>query len=191
MAFTPAQQREAYRRMMRIRRFEEEGTEVLKAGKIAGAVHASIGQEAAVIKSMNHVGISVSDLDRAIEFYGDLLGMDVLVRASFGGEVYEAITGLPGARGEGAMLRSGDLQVELFKFDQPHTKPSETKRRVSEHGISHFCIEVSDVQYEYDRLKAAGVQFHCAPQVFGQMRATYGRDPDGNVFELLELPVYK
>jgi acetoin:2,6-dichlorophenolindophenol oxidoreductase subunit alpha len=43
------QQIEAYRRMMRIRRFEEEGTRLYKAGKIPGAYHASIGQEAAIV----------------------------------------------------------------------------------------------------------------------------------------------
>lgn len=49
MTFTEAQEREAYRRMLRIRRFEEEGTRLYKAGKIPGAFHASIGQEAAIV----------------------------------------------------------------------------------------------------------------------------------------------
>jgi acetoin:2,6-dichlorophenolindophenol oxidoreductase subunit alpha len=49
MSLTRQQQREAYRRMMRIRRFEEEGTRLYKAGKISGAFHASIGQEAAIV----------------------------------------------------------------------------------------------------------------------------------------------
>jgi acetoin:2,6-dichlorophenolindophenol oxidoreductase subunit alpha len=49
MSFTPVQQREAYRRMLRIRKFEEEGTRQFKAGKIPGAYHASIGQEAAIV----------------------------------------------------------------------------------------------------------------------------------------------
>lgn len=49
MAFTEVQQREAYRRMLRIRKFEEEGTRLYKEGKIPGAYHASIGQEAAIV----------------------------------------------------------------------------------------------------------------------------------------------
>jgi TPP-dependent pyruvate/acetoin dehydrogenase alpha subunit len=50
MAMTRQQQLEAYRRMLRIRRFEEEGTRLFKASKIpAGAFHASIGQEAAIV----------------------------------------------------------------------------------------------------------------------------------------------
>jgi len=44
-----AQQGETYRRMLRIRHFELEGTRLYKGGKISGAFHASIGQEAAIV----------------------------------------------------------------------------------------------------------------------------------------------
>src|SRR5271155_4558798 len=47
--FTGPQSREAYRRMLRIRRFEEEGTRLYKAGQIPGAYHASIGEEATIV----------------------------------------------------------------------------------------------------------------------------------------------
>lgn len=57
-------------------------------------------------------------------------------------------------------------------------------------GITHFCVEVSDIESEYERLKAAGASFHCPPLDFsGEAMATYGRDPDGNVFELLQMSV--
>jgi pyruvate dehydrogenase E1 component alpha subunit len=49
VALTRPQQLEAYRRMLRIRKFEEEGTRLFKAGDIPGAYHASIGQEAAIV----------------------------------------------------------------------------------------------------------------------------------------------
>ena len=49
MPFTRAEQCEAFRRMLRIRKFEEEGTRLFKAGQIPGAYHASIGQEGAIV----------------------------------------------------------------------------------------------------------------------------------------------
>src|SRR6202453_4127100 len=49
MPFTRSQQQEAYRRMLRIRQFEEEGTRLFIAGLIPGAYHASIGQEATIV----------------------------------------------------------------------------------------------------------------------------------------------
>jgi pyruvate dehydrogenase E1 component alpha subunit len=49
MPLSDVKKREAYRRMLRIRNFEEEGTRLYKMGKIPGAYHASIGQEAAIV----------------------------------------------------------------------------------------------------------------------------------------------
>jgi pyruvate dehydrogenase E1 component alpha subunit len=56
MEFDGAKQREAYRRMLRIRRFDEEGTLLFKAGKIPGAFHASIGQEATIVGACMALG---------------------------------------------------------------------------------------------------------------------------------------
>ena len=139
-----------------------------------------------MIQGMNHVGLSVPNLDRSIGFYRDVLGMELVVRTKFEGERIEKIVGLQGAQGQVALLRLGSLQLELFEFSNPTPQRSEPDRPVCHHGISHFCIQVKDIQGEYDRLKAAGVRFHCPPQ-FGRTAATYGRDPDGNVFELLEI----
>jgi len=64
---------------------------------------------------------------------------------------------------------------------------AEADRPVSNLGISHFCIHVADIDEAYVRLKSAGVRFHCPPIEFpGAEKATYGRDPDGNAFELLQ-----
>jgi len=141
-----------------------------------------------MIIGINHVGISVSSLDRAIGFYGNLLGMEVVVRKDFEGEQYSTILGLKNARGEVALLRHGDFQVELFAFEHPSPQPGDRNRPVCDHGITHLCVQVTDIEGEYARLKAAGVVFHCPPQYFfGTAIATYGRDPDGNVFEMLEM----
>lgn len=141
-----------------------------------------------MIKGLHHTALSVSNLDRAIDFYCGLLGMELLGKGDFAGEVMSRVTALAGTRGRSAMLRAGGQHLELFEFSVPVPKQADTRRPVCDHGITHFCIQVTDIASEYDRLRAAGVQFHCAPQPFGDMRATYARDPDGNVFELLEIP---
>lgn len=138
------------------------------------------------IKGLHHAALSVRDLDRAIEFYCGVLGMELLQQAGFAGGVMDRITRLTGTKGRAAVLRMGAQHLELFEFSTPTPKPNDPPRPVSDHGISHFCIEVTDIQGEYERLRAEGVEFHCAPQPFGDMKATYARDPDGNVFELLE-----
>lgn len=141
-----------------------------------------------MIKGFNHVGISVVDLQISIEFYREILGMEVVDQIEFGGAQDESILGLPGASGKAAMMRSASLQIELFEFAYPPPKTKNIRYPVSDHGLSHFCVEVLDIDAEYRRLKAAGVHFHCPPLHFSDgSSGTYARDPDGNVFELLEL----
>jgi catechol 2,3-dioxygenase-like lactoylglutathione lyase family enzyme len=141
-----------------------------------------------MIRRMNHVGISVSSLERSIEFYRTGLDMEVLVQGAFAGHEYETVLGLKGATGRVALLKAADMQLELFEFSHPAPKAGDPQRPVCDHGITHFCVEVADIAGEYERLKAAGASFHCPPlNFFGAATATYGRDPDGNVFELLQL----
>jgi catechol 2,3-dioxygenase-like lactoylglutathione lyase family enzyme len=143
-----------------------------------------------MIKGFNHVGFSVRDLNRSIHFYRNLLGMEVVVKESFSGDQYSRILALERAEGTVAFLRSANIQLELFEFFNPSPKPVDPDRPVCDHGLTHFCIEVADIEFEYQRLKSAGVLFHCSPLLFfGNVKATYGRDPDGNVFEMIELGV--
>ena len=58
-------------------------------------------------------------------------------------------------------------------------------RPVCDHGITHLALQVSDIEAEHQRLADAGMFFHCPPGE--QIRAIYGRDPDGNVVELMEV----
>lgn len=140
-----------------------------------------------MIRGFNHVGISVADLDRSIRFYREAFGLEVIERCAFSGELYQKILALSGARGRVALLRNGNLQLELFEFAAPQGVRRPEERSVAELGISHFCVDTSDIESEYVRLQGCGASFHCPPLDFdGRAKATYGRDPDGNVFELWE-----
>lgn len=140
-----------------------------------------------MISGFDHIGISVANLGRSVTFYCKCFGMDLIVQTAFEGKAYEEVLGLKGASGKVALLKAGDLQIELFEFSEPAPKAIDPGKRVCDHGISHFCVQVNDIEGEYERLKAAGVLFHCPPVDFcGIAKATYARDPDGNVFELRE-----
>ena len=141
-------------------------------------------------KAINHVGIATSDIERSIRFYRDLLGMELLgqVTQVDDNALYNHIFGLQKVQAKGAMLRLGDMQLELWQFQRPRGKVTDPMQPVNDPRINHICFEVADLQKEYERLKAAGISFHYPPQDFGGPRAVYGRDPDGNVFELIELP---
>ena len=87
-----------------------------------------------------------------------------------------------------ALLRAGNTFVEIFQYRNPIGKGPERNRPACDAGLTHICFDVVDVDAEYERLKNAGVEFHTPPvDIGGVVRTTYGRDPDGNIFELQEV----
>lgn len=143
-----------------------------------------------MIKAIHHVALSTANLERLQAFYCGLMGFTELSRATWKGNQHkiDLVMALPGTAATTVMLQLGATCVELFQFEAPpQPVPAEGDRPVHKHGITHLCFDVDDVEAEYQRLLAAGVRFHTPPQDFGTARATYGRDPDGNVFELQQL----
>ncbi|RMF98586.1 MAG: VOC family protein [Gammaproteobacteria bacterium] len=141
-----------------------------------------------MLKGFHHAAISTPDLDRLIEFYCGLLGCELAWTFGWdrGSGEADALTGLQESAARAAMLRLGDSHLELFEFSSPPPLPRAGERAVNAYGISHICIEVQDLQGEYARLSAAGMRFHCPPLAQDSGYVAYGRDPDGNVVELLE-----
>jgi catechol 2,3-dioxygenase-like lactoylglutathione lyase family enzyme len=143
-----------------------------------------------MIKGIHHTAISTGDLERSVAFYRDQLGFKEAISSGWevGTETLDKITGLQDSSARMVMLKAGNAFVEIFQFKTPNPKSAEAMRPVCDHGITHLCLAVTDVDGEYERLKAAGMIFHCPPQTTSTgNRVTYGRDPDGNVIELLQV----
>ena len=137
----------------------------------------------------NHVGISVTDLDRSIAFYRDMLGLEPLGDPfPFSGPQFSEIMDIPEVQGRMCMIARGDLWLELFEFANPAGKAKDPEYPVSDRGYSHFGVSVDDIEPVHAKLAAAGVRIHGPIQTFAGsgVRAIYCRDPDGNVFEVLQ-----
>jgi len=144
-----------------------------------------------MIKGFHHAAISTPDLDRCLRFYTGVVGCEEAWSFAWdrGSAEADAITGLHGSAARAVMLKLGDSFLEVFEFRSPPVAGRESERRVCDHGITHICLQVENLHDEYERMKAAGMRFHCPPQAQNTGFVTYGRDPDGNVLELLEFTV--
>ena len=143
-----------------------------------------------MIRGIHHTAVSTGNLERALAFYRDLLGLEVVLEAGWpsGTEVADKITGLKDSAARWVILKAGNAMIEVFEYQSPPPKPGDPRRPVCDHGLTHICLDVTHLEVEYERLKAAGMKFHCPPQDLGDVfRTTYGRDPDGNVIELQEV----
>lgn len=144
-----------------------------------------------MINGLHHVAIATNDADRLLEFYRDLLGLEVVVDYAWepGNDAADQITALRDSSARHIMLRTGNAYFEIFQYRSPQPAAGDPARRVCDPGITHLCLDVADLDTEYKRLRAAGMTFHCPPQDVGAgIRTTYGRDPDGNVLELQQVP---
>jgi catechol 2,3-dioxygenase-like lactoylglutathione lyase family enzyme len=147
-----------------------------------------------MIRGVHHVAVATGDIDRLIRFYCDQLGFELLKQGRWdtGSTVVDRIVGLHGSAARTAVLRAGNLYVEVFQYLVPPGRAGDPDRPVNDHGYTHFCLDVTDIDAEYERLSAAGMRFHAPPPPAsdmrgGAIRSTYGRDPDGNVIELQEI----
>ena len=142
-----------------------------------------------MIRSIHHTAISVGNLEKSQAFYCDALGLEVVMEGHWrtGYRRADQIVGLKDTAARFVMLRKGRTHIELFEYTSPTPQPANLDRRICDHGFTHICFEVEDIDGEYERLKTTGMTFHAAPpKAASGIRAIYGRDPDGNVIELLE-----
>ena len=140
-----------------------------------------------LVEGIDHVALSVADIDRSIRFYCETFGMTLVSRTAFSGKLFDNIMELDEAQGLACTLALGHAQLELFQFFNPAGRPQILDRPVNDLGITHLCFKVHDIHEAYERLSQGGVRFHCPPQDGGWALATYARDPDGNIFELYEI----
>ena len=142
-----------------------------------------------MILGLHHASITTPDLDRLSAFYRGLLGFEVVLETAWesGNTTADRIFGLNDTAVRMVMLRTANACLELFEFAHPIGKPVDPYRPVCDQGITHICLAVRDIDAEHARLSAAGMAFHSPPQdAPGLCRAVYGRDPDGNIVELVE-----
>ncbi len=133
----------------------------------------------------HHFAVTVSDLDRAVAFYRDTLGLDVLSEFSVGGEAFATGVGVDGASAEFAHLDAGDARVELVEYDPAGEAVAESE--LNQSGATHLGLEVDDLDSVYDSLPE-GVETIAEPQTTESgTRILFVRDPDGTLVELLEL----
>jgi methylmalonyl-CoA epimerase len=104
-----------------------------------------------VIK-IDHLGIAVRSLDKALEFYRDQLGLDVSVRETVDKEKVHV-----------AMLPAGEPRIELLEPAEADSVIGKFIEKRGE-GLHHVAIRVPDLNASVERLKAAGARLLNEPR---------------------------
>ena len=145
------------------------------------------------IISTDHTGITVSNLERSLTFWRDVLGFEFSHTAHQKGELAQEITGIEGAELKLAVLKApGGHKIELLEYLAPaDRKPANL--RPCDVGSVHVAFLVSDLDTVLERIAASGWQAAGKPQMLTRgpnagKRVVYVRDPDFTTIEFMELP---
>jgi len=136
--------------------------------------------------------MTVSDVDRAVEFYSALTFRKISDVEVYGDE-YERLEGVFGARMRIVRMQLGNEYVDLTEYLTPHGRPIPADSRSNDLWFQHIAIVVRDMDQAFEKLHALEVQFvSTAPQTLppsipaaAGIRAFYFRDPDQHNLELI------
>ena len=95
------------------------------------------------VLGFNHTAFVVTDLDRTIAFFRDLIGLELLSRARRDPKLIQDITGLGGADLEIAYLRGFGHSIELIRYDAPAERGGGLPK-IYQDGAGHLAIDVVD-----------------------------------------------
>jgi catechol 2,3-dioxygenase-like lactoylglutathione lyase family enzyme len=144
-----------------------------------------------VTRGLDHVSVTVADLDRSLQFYQGLLEVPLLGRGEDDGPPVTGPTGDSRSRFRYADLDLGAGQIlELLQYLEPRYKPLEPTPFAP--GGGHIGLRVADLDASLSRLRAAGVppRFNPiqldSPAWWAGTRVVYVSDPDGTTVELVE-----
>jgi catechol 2,3-dioxygenase-like lactoylglutathione lyase family enzyme len=137
--------------------------------------------------SFCHLVVGVTDMDRALAFYRDALGMDVVFETLISGEPFDAVLHAK-RKQEGRVVGGllGGLMVELLSLGTKPTADQPARRAAT--GIHNVSLSVRDLDDTHRRLSAAGYTPDQDPFEIGGVRMFFVKDPDGTPVEFIELP---
>jgi catechol 2,3-dioxygenase-like lactoylglutathione lyase family enzyme len=148
------------------------------------------------VVAVESIGMTVSDMDREVDFYTHVLSFQKVSDVEVLGTEYEQLQGLFGVRLRVVKLQLGNEVIELTEYLTPKGQPIPIDSRSNDRWFQHIAIAVSDMDQAYQHLRKYKVQHaSTAPQripdsnkAAAGIRAFYFKDPDGHNLEIIYFP---
>jgi catechol 2,3-dioxygenase-like lactoylglutathione lyase family enzyme len=152
-----------------------------------------------LVQDVAAVGMTVSNMDRSIAFFADVLTFEKVSDVEIAGGGHEQLAGVFGMRARVVRMRVGSEQIELTSYQAPRGRAIPADSRSNDRWFQHVAIIVSDMDAAYARLRQHHVE-HASPEPqrlpdwnphAGGIKAFYFKDPDGHPLEILQFPAGK
>jgi catechol 2,3-dioxygenase-like lactoylglutathione lyase family enzyme len=160
---------------------------------------AGVQAQQPLVAAVGPIGMTVSDMDRSLDFYTRVLPFKKLSDEELTGENFEHVKGVFGLRIRVVRLQLGQEQIELTQYLAPRGRPVAVDSRSNDRWFQHVAIIVRDMDKAYAWLRQNKVQYgSTGPQTLpawnenaGGIKAFYFRDPDDHNLEILWFPKSK
>lgn len=148
------------------------------------------------IKKVAAIGFTVSDMDRSVKFYSDVLRFQKISDNEYFGEQWEELLGIFGVRVRVVRMQLGEEQIELMDFLTAGGRTIPDDFKSNDLAFQHIAIVVSDMDSAYAVLRKSNVQHvSTAPQTLPAsipeaegIKAFYFQDPDKHNLEVIYFP---
>jgi catechol 2,3-dioxygenase-like lactoylglutathione lyase family enzyme len=170
-----------------------------QAESISASPRLAVSASSATVTSVAAVGMTVSDMDRSIDFFSKILSFEKVSDVEVAGEDYEHLQGLFGLRMRLVEMRLGEEFITLTEYLAPRGRPIPADSRSNDRWFQHIAIITSDLDKAYSWLRQNKVEHASSgPQRLpdwnknaGGIKAFYFHDPDGHNLEILQFPAGK
>jgi catechol 2,3-dioxygenase-like lactoylglutathione lyase family enzyme len=140
-----------------------------------------------MFKRMDHVGLSVANIEKAIEFYRDVVGMEKTMDREVDSPLARII-GIEGAKARIVHMELGEAVVELFDYHHPEGRQPRPDQNQSDYGLTHIGFRVEDFEQTYQDLKARGVHFLGEPvEIRPGVFVAYFRGAEHEICEMRDI----
>ena len=144
------------------------------------------------ILAADHTGITVSNLERSLAFWRDVLGFELSHRPHQTGRLASEITGVPGAEISIAVLKGYGHKIELLEYSAPADRKHFVPR-ACDVGSAHIALVVDNLDVVLETIAKSGWKAAGRPQTLtagpnAGKCVVYVRDPDGTTIELMQPP---
>jgi catechol 2,3-dioxygenase-like lactoylglutathione lyase family enzyme len=163
---------------------------------LAAAVAPAPVQHPPLVEGVDAIAITVSDMERAVDFYSRVLTFEKVSDVEVAGESYEHLEGVFGLRMRVVKMKLGDESIKLVEYLTPRGRLVPSDSRSNDRWFQHIAIIVSDMDTAYLWLHQHKVEHvSSTPQLLpnwnenaGGISAFYFKDPDGHPLEVLHFP---
>ncbi len=143
------------------------------------------------IQRLTHLGICVSDLERSLRFYRDVLGCNEVGRLELEGGPTATLNGMPDVKVRAIYLERDGWRLELIEYPVPGWIGPQAPRPMNQVGLTHLSFRVSDLDAVCAKIEAAGGGLLPETRLAAPgspTRVIMAFDPDGLRLEVIQSP---